>query len=385
MSNKFTTEQLEFLQSLPLDIKIKKTQLRIREWYEYWEGDVYVAFSGGKDSTVLLDIARKMYPNIEAVYCDTGMEYPEIKEFVKSHDNVTIIRPKYTFKQILTKFGYPVISKEVARTIEHGRKFINDNITKTIDWVPYQLDLLTKWVSDNIIPMPAQALNDPRYGLPEEPIPLRGSGITYNVASLLGLLRKDNYLMWKMKRNERSQYNRAKWRHLLNFNFKISDRCCEYMKKSPSHRYSTMTGKQPIIGTMADEGALRLKTWLKYGCNTFKGTKSSKPLSFWTEQDIYQYIVENDLTIASVYGKIIKDDKGEYHTTGCDRTGCVFCMFGLQMENEPNRFQRLKQTHPKLWDYCMRGGEVSDTGWWQPSKDGLGMAYVLERLRLKGE
>ena len=60
-------------------------------------------------------------------------------------------------------------------------------------------------------------------------------------------------------------------------------------------------------------------------------------------------------------------------------------MFGLQMEDEPNRFQRLKQTHPKLWDYCMRGGEVSETGWWQPSKDGLGMAYVLERLRLKGE
>lgn len=385
MKNKFTTEQLKSLQSLPLDIKIKKTQLRIKEWYEHWEGNVYVAFSGGKDSTVLLDIVRKMYPDIEAVYCDTGLEYPEIKEFVKSYDNVTIIRPKYTFKQILTQFGYPIISKEVAKTIEHGRKFINKNITHTTNWVPYQLDLLTKWVSDNIIPIPTQVIHDPRYGLPEKPIPLQESGITYSVARLLGLLRKDNYIMWRMKRNERSHYNKTKWRYLLNSNFKISDKCCDYMKKYPSHYYTTLTGKQPIVGTMADESALRLRTWLKYGCNAYTGTKNSKPLSFWTKQDVYKYIIENNLTIASVYGEILKDEVSGYYTTGYDRTGCVFCMFGLQMENEPNRFQRLKQTHPELWRYCMYGGEISDEGWWQPNQNGLGMARVLKFLRIKEE
>lgn len=125
--SKMTQEELSMLQSLPLSIKIEKTKLRIKEWYEYWNGQVYVSFSGGKDSTVLLDIARSMYPDIEAVFSDTGLEYPEIKEFVKTFENVTIVRPKYSFKEILTKYGYPIISKEVANVVSNARKWIAQN------------------------------------------------------------------------------------------------------------------------------------------------------------------------------------------------------------------------------------------------------------------
>lgn len=88
-------------------------------------GDVFISFSGGKDSTVLLDIARRIYPDIEAVFSDTGLEYPEIKEFVKTFPNVAIVRPKYSFKQILTKYGYPIISKEVANVVEGARRWID--------------------------------------------------------------------------------------------------------------------------------------------------------------------------------------------------------------------------------------------------------------------
>ena len=123
--SKMTNEHLKMLQALPLDLKIKKTELRIKEWYEHWEGDVFISFSGGKDSTVLLDIARHIYPDIEAVFSDTGLEYPEIKEFVKTFPNVTIVRPKYSFKQILTKYGYPIISKEVANVVEGARRWID--------------------------------------------------------------------------------------------------------------------------------------------------------------------------------------------------------------------------------------------------------------------
>ena len=52
------------MQSLPLEAKIVKSQLRIREWYEYWNGEVYVSFSGGKDSTVLLHLVRELYPDV---------------------------------------------------------------------------------------------------------------------------------------------------------------------------------------------------------------------------------------------------------------------------------------------------------------------------------
>ena len=114
--------ELRTMQNYPLELKIAKTKLRIHEWVsEYGIEGVYVSFSGGKDSTVLLHIARQIYPNIKALYIDTGLEYPEVKEFVKTWDNVDIIRPKLSFKQVLEKYGYPVISKEQSQYIYQYR------------------------------------------------------------------------------------------------------------------------------------------------------------------------------------------------------------------------------------------------------------------------
>lgn len=94
---------MKLLQALPLDLKIAKTQNRIREWYNYYGGEVYVSFSGGKDSTVLLDIVRELYPDIEAVYVDTGLEYPELRDFVKTIDNVTWLKPKKEFQECYSR------------------------------------------------------------------------------------------------------------------------------------------------------------------------------------------------------------------------------------------------------------------------------------------
>lgn len=118
-----TIEDLRYFQSLPLDIKVAMTQTRLREWVNhYGESGVYISFSGGKDSTVLLHIARQIYPNIKAVFVDTGLEYPEIKQFVKTFDNVEIIRPKKTFKQVICEFGYPMLGKEIAHKIYYYTK-----------------------------------------------------------------------------------------------------------------------------------------------------------------------------------------------------------------------------------------------------------------------
>lgn len=117
--------ELQQMQELPLDMKIKLTQSRIRQWVnEFGEDGVYISFSGGKDSTVLLDIVRKMYPSIKAVYVDTGLEYPEIKHFVKGFDNVEIIRPEMVFKDVIVKYGYPMISKEVSECVQGARKYL---------------------------------------------------------------------------------------------------------------------------------------------------------------------------------------------------------------------------------------------------------------------
>lgn len=113
--NKHTMTDLYQMQSLPLSAKIRMTQNRINAWVdEFGEDGVYVSFSGGKDSTVLLDIVRKDYPNIEAVFVNTGLEQPSVRNFAIRQNNVTEIRPSINFRYVICKYGYPVISKEVS-------------------------------------------------------------------------------------------------------------------------------------------------------------------------------------------------------------------------------------------------------------------------------
>ena len=171
------------------------------------------------------------------------------------------------------------------------------------------------------------------------------------------------------------RYDKRRYRFLLDAPFEIDAKCCDIMKKGPFHRYQRETGRYPITAQMAQESRLRTANWLQHGCNGFdmKDPKSN-PMAFWTEQDVLLYIKENDITIASVYGEITEDYEATGNipgqmsicgmdqevplkTTGCQRTGCMFCGYGCHLEKEPNRFQRMKETHPALYDYIMRPWE----------------------------
>ena len=292
------TNDLKILQAYPLWMKVERTKRRIAEWVDYYgEDGVYISFSGGKDSTVLLHLVRSLYPDIPAVFCNTGLEYPEIVKFVKDIPNVIILKPELTFKQVIDQKGYPVISKSVANTVRLARK----NIEEGKD--------------------------------------------TLRVRQIKGL-------------EVGSKFNKGKWEFLLDAPFKISDECCNEMKKKPFKKYEKETGKVPFIGTLAAESQQREAVYLKTGCNAFDSKKpKSTPLGFWTEQDILQYIFENNLTICSVYGDVVEESdmlgNKNYRATGEQRTGCMFCMFGCHLEKEPNRFQRMKYTHPKQYKYCM--------------------------------
>lgn len=121
-------QRLKELQELPLNRKVQITQTRIIEWYQHYNGNVCVSFSGGKDSTVLLHIARQLYPDIKAVFSNTGLEYPEIQKFVRAQDNVDIVTPDIRFVDVLTQYGYPLISKEVAEAIYYARRIRSQSI-----------------------------------------------------------------------------------------------------------------------------------------------------------------------------------------------------------------------------------------------------------------
>lgn len=376
-----TNEQLKQLQSLPLNIKIRKTEQRIREWYEHWEGNVFISFSGGKDSTVLLDIVRHLYLDVPAVFSDTGLEYPEIKEFVKTFPNVIVVRPKYSFKEILTKYGYPIISKEVANVVDNSRRWIDQNLNRG------GANESRTTISRNYLDY--ESMQRPTLeGVDREWRKLRGLGeysrMPKRVGKILGLLDKQNNIR-ECAEGEKSQYSQERWAFLLNADFKISDKCCYHMKKSPLKKFHKQSGLYPIVATMTEESRMRKSAWLKTGCNAFEGTNQmSKPMSFWTEQDVLEYIDIMGLEVAPVYGNLLYSN-GKYYFDGCQRTGCIFCGFGCHLEHEPNRFQRLKETHQKLWDYCMNGGEYNKDGVWQPSKDGLGLKHVMDFINVKVE
>lgn len=180
----------------------------------------------------------------------------------------------------------------------------------------------------------------------------------------------------------------AKWNELRFVDFRIDDRCCDIMKKQPAHEYSKKNGVYFMTAEMACESKKRTDNWIANGCNGFnlKYPKST-PMAFWTEQDVLEYIYKNNLPIAEPYGKVIvtecqitfDGEQCKYATTGCDRTGCMFCGFGAHLEKVKSRFLRIKETHPKQYDYCLNGGEFVN-GIWRPNNLGLGMRYVFDEL-----
>jgi len=280
--------ELKRLQSLPLEKKIEHSVNRIKEFYEYFDGNVYVSFSGGKDSLVLLDIVRKVYPNVKAVYCNTGVDFPSMPKYVHSFSNVIDIFPKKHFPKIIKEDGIVYPSKQVALIVKYAK---NGN----------------EWANQY----------------------LRGCHKDGTPSSFKKMYKK--------------------WAWLKDSDVKISDVCCELLKEKPAREFEKKNNLHPFVGLLAEESQRRKEAWMKTGCNNYNGRATSKPLSIWTTQDILQYIVDNRLPLCEEYGEIKKDSNGMLFTTGEDRTGCVFCAIPLRWDNG-KRLQKVQSKYPKLYN-----------------------------------
>ncbi|BCS87362.1 phosphoadenosine phosphosulfate reductase family protein [Pseudodesulfovibrio sediminis] len=266
----------------PLERKIKESWERIAAWVSYWGKEASLSFSGGWDSTVLLHLARTC-PHIDGhalpvYFADTGTEYPDIRKFVKSTPGVTWVRPKMKFHEVIGKYGYPVVSKRVAQYVGEVQRANTAQIVRL---------RTTGWRENGT--------HSPMSTIPQ------------------------------------------KWQFLIGAPFKVSDKCCDKIKKA------AMKGTgHALVGVRAAEAKNREKVYLQYGCNAFDIDRPrSWPMAFWTDEDVREYTAVHNLEYCPIY------DLG-YH-----RTGCFPCAFGVHLEPWPNRFQLMQKTHPRLWNLCM--------------------------------
>lgn len=277
-----TVEELHSRQQWTLAQKIDHSLGVIDQFIARMDGKVYLSFSGGKDSTVLLHLCEILKPDIKCVFVNTGCESVDVVRFVekmKAAHNIEVIRPKLTPRQVWAKYGFPLVSKDQA----------------------FKIDLVRK---------------------------------NQNSASAQKFMRDSNkFTISKCFRylcdTEKCKYH-------------TSAVCCNKLKKDPCKRYEHESGLRPIVATMASESMLRETDYLRVGqCNKFdQGHEKSKPLSIWMEEDIWQFIRENNIEIAEIYAK------------GVDRTGCVGCGFGAQMKDD-RRLETFYRLYPKYYNMVL--------------------------------
>jgi len=242
----------------------------------------------------MLHMVRSLYPDVPAA-CYDALLYPETRAHIKRTPNVIMLRPKKSFRQVIEKYGYPVISKAQSQFIHEVQSARSETPTKRLR--------LTGIKSDG----------------------------SFSQMSMIS----------------------RKWLYLCNAPFEISDRCCFWLKHRPMREAVRRFG-HPFVGIRVDESQRREQMYYRHGCNAIDlKNPRSWPLAFWTEQDVWEYVKRFSLPYSTVYDM------------GYRRTGCMFCAFGVHLEEAPNRFQRMARTHPKHWKVCM--GK-------------LGMAEVLEYI-----
>lgn len=286
-------DELKRYQTMPLDDKIELSKKIIKEFYDNADSDkIYIACSFGKDSVVLVDLVRNIYPNIPIVYINTGVEQPSVLSLSKQYDNVFELKPKKSMEDVIEEFGYILpFGKDKTSTLEYVRKNLYE-----------------------------------------------GKFNTLRVRRLRGDM------------GENSMYDHSKYLPHLLAPFKISQKCCYWLKEQPLNAFTSKNGfKYQFNGMTAEESLIRENSIVKYGFNL---EFDCRPLAHWKVHDILEYILKYDLPLAECYGDIVKDSNGEYVTSKFYRTGCTCCPVGSHLDS-PNQFQLLYKYDKETWNYVI--------------------------------
>lgn len=322
--------------NLPLDEKIFHFVSVFVEFFLFYHGNVSLLWSAGKDSDVGCDIIDKLfageftgkfitkdtwllltsYPKPKRVFCNTGLEFPELVERANErhlkYNDVVFLKPKMGFLRVINEIGVAVGSKKIASALSRLKKY-------------------------NANPSPKNEATRKLYA----------TGV-----------KKNGSISKHYKISER-------WLKLLNAPFLVSDQCCNIFKKEPYAEYQKITGFKPVVFTTTEESGQRTMGYLSTGCNSFeRGKEKCRPYSIFTVKDTWEYAERYSLTFAPVYYKRtvqVEQLDGTKKLCTLDpetRTGCMWCGFGVHLEpkNKNNRIQRLAISHPKYYEIIINKG-----------------------------
>lgn len=240
---------------------------------QYGEDNFYISYSGGKDSTVLHELVDMALPDnrIPRVYANTGIELNMVRDFVKAKaekdDRIIIVKPSKPIKKTLEEYGYPFKSKFHAHFVALYQRL----------------------------------------------------GLTTGVKNYMGIGEKEIF---------RPCPKILQYQFTEDFNMKVSDKCCFYLKEEPLDTWAKENAKTiALIGVMKSEGGRRTMA----NCLAFNGKKlkAFQPLVPITKEWEEWFIEEHNIEICDIY-------KPPYNFT---RTGCKGCPFALNLQEELDTLQ----------------------------------------------
>lgn len=333
-------------EKLPYGFKVKYAATRAREFVRECDnrGLNYHVSVGGLDSIVLFLFLKSIHidapgisvssledSSIQKIHKQLGIE--QLKPSVKGVDE-NGYEQRWTKADIIQAFGFPVLSKEIAAKIETLANPTEKNAT------------------------------------------VRHAIVTGETGAYGGFQKNSRMKMSNKWLEKFGGYaNEHEGTSYQIPNFKVSSKCCYYLKEKPCDDWAKEHNSVPFLGLMASEGGRRAKTLRLNGCNYFgKSTIRSAPFAIFNRQDLLQLAIDLNAPVPEIYGTIERKEDGTLFTTKAQRTGCSMCGFGIHLEKRPHRFDQLKERNPKEWEYWMFNCCTD------PSGESYGWARVLDYI-----
>ena len=334
----------------PLPMQYQRIMAKIMEAITWTDGDIAIAFSGGKDSALMLDmycdIISTMYPSfkdkpVKVMWANTTNETKAMREyvpfFIKRCEEKYGVKIDFTevtpskgtnIVSVMKNEGLPFVSKSVASNIRKIRSSMDENGI-TYDDIK-DLHKPTIYCRDALREM---GLNDSTV------LAMTGWSCKRNDFGTAFVLPKQYMPLLNIK-------------ELTGCDIKFSEKCCNLLKKEPMSR---LNYPNLMVGEQAVESRTRENAWLGTGCN-YKlpdGSIKSKPLGAVSLDAILYSISIRKIPLSPDYGEVVYCDKTQcYKCTKAQRTGCTLCGFGIKFD--PDRFVRLQETEPAKIAYAFK-------------------------------